>query len=474
MRIVYTSEQKQHAIKTYKKLKSYSATLRVLGYPSRHILFDWVRGRSHKKAGSNPSRKAKHYSWQLKLEAVTHVLHGEKIQEVADSLAIVNYAVIYVWIRNWQTKGLAGFMSKKEQIEKGIYKTKAQLKKELPDNVGELKQLAARLLAEKAVLEQELELTKKSTGGIPVKLSARNKTQITNDLRGRLPLELLLKVLSLKSSSYYSACCTANKPDKYREVRVAIHKISDESGHTYGSPRIWFSLRKQGIVVSEKVIRCLVREERIEVRYARRKRKYSSYIGEITPAIDDLVKRNFHADSPNTLWLTDITEFSAADSKIYLSPLIDCLDGKVVSWKTSKHPNSLLVESMIDQAIDTLDRNIVYKERSGDNTNRLVIHTDRGGHYRGGMWIEKLEGQVILRSMSRKGNSGDNAACEGFFGRMKTEMYYGIRWSKASELEAAIHEYIDFYNNRRIKMSLGGLSIKEYRDKLAKVSEKQS
>lgn len=74
--------------------------------------------------------------------------------------------------------------------------------------------------------------------------------------------------------------------------------------------------------------------------------------------------------------------------------------------------------------------------------------------------------------MSRKGNSGDNAACEGFFGRMKTEMYYGIRWSKASELEAAIHEYIDFYNNRRIKMSLGGLSTKEYRDKLSKVSEK--
>lgn len=474
MRVTYTPEQKQHAIKTYKRLKSYSATLRVLGYPSRHILFDWVKGRSHKKASSDPSRKAKHYRWQLKLEAVTKVMNGEKIQEVADNLAVVNYAVIYEWIRNWRTKGSAGLMSKKEQIEEGIYKTKAQLKKELPDNVGQLKELAARLLAEKAVLEQELELTKKSTGGIPGKLSARHKTQIANDLREWLPLELLLEILSLKPSSYYSARAVSTKPDKYKEIRVAMHKISEESGHTYGSPRIWLSLRRRGITISEKVVRRLIREEEIEVRYARRKRTYSSYVGEITPAVDDLVKRNFHADSPNVVWLTDITEFSAADSKIYLSPVIDCFDGKVVSWETSKHPDNALVESMIDKAINTLDTNVAQTENSADRANKLVIHTDRGGQYRGGMWIEKLEGQGILRSMSRKGNSGDNAACEGFFGRMKTEMYYGIRWNKASELEAAIHKYIDFYNNRRIKVSLDGLSINEYRDKLLKVSEKQS
>lgn len=76
--------------------------------------------------------------------------------------------------------------------------------------------------------------------------------------------------------------------------------------------------------------------------------------------------------------------------------------------------------------------------------------------------------------MSRKGNSGDNAACEGFFGRMKTEMYYGIKWRKASDLEAAIDEYIDFYNNRRITAKLDGMTIAEHRDMLAKVSRKAS
>lgn len=72
------------------------------------------------------------------------------------------------------------------------------------------------------------------------------------------------------------------------------------------------------------------------------------------------------------------------------------------------------------------------------------------------------------RSMSRKGNSGDNAACEGFFGRMKTEMHYGIRWETKAALKGAIENYLVFYNEERIKASLGGLSIKEHRDKLAK------
>lgn len=114
---------------------------------------------------------------------------------------------------------------------------------------------------------------------------------------------------------------------------------------------------------------------------------------------------------------------------------------------------------MIDQAIATLDIS---------SSQRPIAHTDRGGHYRGGMWIEKLESHHITRSMSCKGNSGDNAACEGFFRRMKTEMYYGQIWAITSQLQDAINQYITFYNNERIKTSLGGVTIKEHRDTLIK------
>ena len=217
-----------------------------------------------------------------------------------------------------------------------------------------------------------------------------------------------------------------------------------------------------------------MKEEQIEVRYAKRKRKYSSYIGEITPAVKDLVRHKFRANQPNELWVTDITEFCAGKDKLYFSPVIDCYDGKVVAWSASRFPDRNLVEVMLNQAVKTLSTDEIEAYKDPDNNHRLIIHTDRGGHYRGAMWIEKLEGLGISRSMSRKGNSGDNAACEGFFGRMKTEMYYGRKWTDIRELEIAIEEYINFYYCSRITAKFDGLTIKEHRDLVAKMSKKAS
>lgn len=93
----------------------------------------------------------------------------------------------------------------------------------------------------------------------------------------------------------------------------------------------------------------------------------------------------------------------------------------------------------------------------------LVIHSDRGAHYRGSSWRSMTEKFGILRSMPKKGCSPDNAACEGFFGRIKNEMYYGRTWQNPQELKEAIATYIEFCNDHRIKISLDGLSIVEYR-----------
>lgn len=474
MRISYTLEQKAKAIEVYNETKSYAKTLRILGYPSRHVLFDWVKNPGPKPKPKQPDGPAKRYGWKLKKLAVTKVIDGQNIKDIAEELDITNYATIYEWTRKWRTEGDVGLMSKKEQIEAGVYKTRAQLEATLPDDVGELKRLAASLMAEKAVLERELELTKKSPGGIPRKLSNKVKAQIASELKAKLPLALLLDALKLSASSYYYATAALRRPDAHAEVRALIHEIAAASGNTYGSPRIWLALRRRGVFISEKVVRRLMKEESIEVRYAKRKRKYSSYIGEITPAVKNLVDGDFNAAAPDELWLTDITEFAASDGKVYLSPVIDCYDGMIVSWATSRHPDGELVLDMLERAVDTLDASKRAGLRNHDSSERLVIHTDRGGHYRGAAWIERLEGLGITRSMSRKGNSGDNAACEGFFGRMKVEMYYGIKWKKASDLESAIDAYIDFYNDRRITSKLGGMTIAEHRDMLAKVSKKAS
>lgn len=102
-----------------------------------------------------------------------------------------------------------------------------------------------------------------------------------------------------------------------------------------------------------------------------RKKKYSSYRGEMYPDSQNLINRNFHSNKPNKKWLTDITEFHIPAGKIYLSPIVDCFDGLIVSWTIGTSPDAELVNTMLDNAITTLKP----KECP-------IIHSDRGFHYR--------------------------------------------------------------------------------------------
>ena len=191
---------------------------------------------------------------------------------------------------------------------------------------------------------------------------------------------------------------------------------------------------------------------------ASKRRRYNSYMGEISPAPDNLLNRDFSADVPNEKWLTDITEFQIPAGKVYLSPMIDCFDGMVVSWSIGTRPNAELVNTMLDAAIDKV-------AASGELP---VVHSDRGGHYRWPGWLARIAEAKLGRSMSRKGCSPDNAACEGFFGRLKTEMFFSRDWFSTTieEFVSALDNYIRWYNETRIKISLGGLSPAAHRRSL--------
>jgi len=179
-----------------------------------------------------------------------------------------------------------------------------------------------------------------------------------------------------------------------------------------------------------------------------RRRRYSSSLGEISPAAENLLNRDFQADAPNEKWLTDITEFRIRAGKVYLSPMIDCLDGTVVSWAIGTKPDADLANTMLDAALETIE---------GRGT-RPIMHSDRGGHYRWQGWLDRVNKAGLTRSMSRKASSQDNAACEGFFGRLKTEFSYPRDWRAFSveQFIDAVDGYIRWYNETRIKMSLGG------------------
>ena len=150
--------------------------------------------------------------------------------------------------------------------------------------------------------------------------------QIIDALRSDYCLRELLELFNISKSSYFYQRSIKSRPDKYITLRKEISAIFDESGNTYGYRRVHAMLRRKSIVLSEKVIRRIMKEESLTIRKVRI-RKYSSYAGEISEAVPNLLNRNFNAESPNQKWLTDITEFHIPAGKVYLSPIIDCFAG---------------------------------------------------------------------------------------------------------------------------------------------------
>ncbi len=118
---------------------------------------------------------------------------------------------------------------------------------------------------------------------------------------------------------------------------------------------------------SEKVVERSIKQERLVVSKPKRPR-YGSYLGEASPAPENLVNRDFKAVAPNEKWLTDISEFQIPAGKVYRSPIIDCFDGKIISWSIGTHPDAGLFNTMLDAAVKTV----------AGNDKRPVVHTTDG------------------------------------------------------------------------------------------------
>jgi putative transposase len=302
----------------------------------------------------------------------------------------------------------------------------------------------------------------KAVGWEPASISNRSKCELGERLRREtgLPLRSIIGFLRISKSSYeYQRARLAERADRDGDIRAQVVATFARRGGMWGYRTVWARMRRAGTVASEKRVLRVMREERLRPAYAKRRRRgYSSYAGEVSKAPDNLVNRDFHADEPNRLWLTDITEFRLpAGPKVYLSPVIDCFDGKPVAWSIGVHPTAELANSSLARALAARAPGA-----------RTVIHSDRGGHYRWPGRIRLCEENGLVRSMSAKGCSPDNSACEGFFGRLKNEFFYFRDWSGvgSGEFMARLDAYLEYYCEGRIKRSLGWLSPNEYRRSL--------
>lgn len=163
---------------------------------------------------------------------------------------------------------------------------------------------------------------------------------VINALSSKYPLGELLDFLQIARSSYFYQHKVFLQDDKYVAIRQRFKQLFEQNYSCYGYRRLKAELADEGINISEKVVPRLMNEEGITVKVTRH-RKYNSYAGEITPAVPNLLEKNFNAVQPNTKWLTDISEFVIPAGKAYLSPLIDCFDGQVISWSIGTSPKKL-------------------------------------------------------------------------------------------------------------------------------------
>ena len=226
------------------------------------------------------------------------------------------------------------------------------------------------------------------------------KTLVVQKLSQRHSLDILLSIAQLPRATFYYHLKRMNSADKYKAVKAEITTIYHENKGRYGYRRITAELRKRKFSLNHKTVQRLMKELGLVCRV--RMKKYRSYKGEVGKIAPNLLNQNFHAEKPNQKWVTDVTEFSLFGEKLYLSPIL-------------------------------------------------------GWQYRHRQYQRMLREKGIRQSMSRKGNCLDNAVIENFFGLLKSEPLYLQEFRSVEHFKLELLEYLDYYNNRRIKAKLKGL-----------------
>ncbi len=194
-----------------------------------------------------------------------------------------------------------------------------------PD-IGQIQAQIKDMQLEINLLKGTINVLKKDPGIDQTALKNREKAVIVDALKHRYSLPILLKLLNFPRSGYYYQKAVFRQKDKYDNICKKIVALFNENKRCYGYRRIHGSLKREGITVSEKIVRRIMQEEDLVIK-TRKRKNYNSYQGEISPSVSNLIQRDFHANKPNEKWLTDITEFAIPIGKIYLSSIVDCFDG---------------------------------------------------------------------------------------------------------------------------------------------------
>jgi putative transposase len=261
--------------------------------------------------------------------------------------------------------------------------------------------------------------------------------------------------VDISESTYHYHIKMMKQKDPDEELEVCIQTIFEENHGNYGYRRIQLELKNRGVKVNHKKVQRIMKKLSLKgEKFRRKSRKYSSYKGTVGTIAKNRINRRFHTNVSHQKLTTDITEFKCLDGvKLYLNPIMDMFNGEILSYGISTRPTLDLALKPLEEALEIVK----------DSKYRTTIHSDQGWHYQHKKWVKTLKENKVFQSMSRKGNCIDNSPMENFFGLLKQEMYHGEIRCSFEELKKKIEEYISYYNNKRIKQKLAGMSPVQYR-----------
>lgn len=256
----------------------------------------------------------------------------------------------------------------------------------------------------------------------------------------------MCQTMKISRSGYYAFLkrpeSTRSKRQKY--VLENIKRIHKESHDIYGAPRIHKQLENEKIHASRGMVARLMKNNGIKSR-TRKKYKATTDSKHNLPVTENILNRNFIADTRNKKWVSDITYIWTNEGWLYLAGILDLYDGAIVGWSMDSRMTKSLVKNALANAC------IARNTKAG-----LILHSDRGSQYCSKEYQKEIAKKRFICSMSRKGNCWDNAPMESFFGKLKTEWLNWKKFRTRDEAKQAVFNYIElFYNRKRLRSTNG-------------------
>lgn len=277
------------------------------------------------------------------------------------------------------------------------------------------------------------------------------------ELAGEFALTDLCEALQVSRSGYYAWLQAEPGPRARANTTlvIEIENLFEHHRENYGSPRITAALRQQGVVCNHKRVERLMREEGLRARVPKRFRVATTDSDHDQPIAPNRLPEK-KITGPNQAWGVDITYVPTEEGWLYLAGVLDLHSRKIVGWAMADHLETSLPLSALHMALG--------QRRPGAG---LLHHSDRGVQYASGDYRQVLQSFGLEASMSRKGNCYDNATMESFWGTLKNELVYRLKYRTREEARRSLFAWIETYYNRvRLHSSLGYKSPVDFENQL--------